>query len=145
MIRVRVISKHFAVCCGTGIDWGADDGVDYEKSIWIDNSQLAMKYTNDELISVHADGDSMEPYISDNDLVIFSPNEQEITSPGILMVVNYNGKMIVRGLIVNGQKQVIMKPHNKRYDDITVTDNDIFRICGRVVEIHATKKPTPVL
>lgn len=144
MIRVRILDKHYRVCCGSGLDWGSE-AVEYESSMLIDAPDLATRYSSGDIIGTYAEGDSMEPNICDGDLVLFVPHEKEVIYAGVPMVVVYNSRMIVRGVIVNARNRVTLKAHNKEYADIIVTPDDDFEICGRVVDIHARKKPVSVI
>jgi transcriptional regulator with XRE-family HTH domain len=144
MIQLRVISKEYHVCCGSGIDWGSE-AIEFESSILIDAPDLARRYSDGDLIGVRADGDSMEPHVFDSDLVIFAWREKIIPYAGAPMVVSYNNKMLVRGLVENNRKMITMKAHNKDYDDIIVTPDDDFSVCGRVVKVFSSREPRSVL
>jgi transcriptional regulator with XRE-family HTH domain len=144
MILIKIISKEYRVCCGTGIDWGSE-AIEFESSVLIDAPDLARRHSDGDLIGVYADGDSMEPNVYDNDLVFFAWREKSIPYAGAPMVVSYNNKMLIRGLIENNRKMVTMKAHNKDYNDIVVTPDDDFDICGRVVKVFASREPRSVL
>lgn len=61
------------------------------------------------------------------------------------MVVCYNGKMMVRGLIENSRRQLTMRAFNRDYEDVVVADDDDFIICGKVVKIFSIRDPESVL
>lgn len=61
------------------------------------------------------------------------------------MVVCYNGKMMVRGLIENSRRQLTMRAFNRDYEDVVVTDDDDFIICDKVVKIFSMRDPESVL
>jgi transcriptional regulator with XRE-family HTH domain len=132
MIRVRILDKMFKVCCGSGIDWGSE-AVEFTEAIWLPLPDLARRYSNDDLIGTYAEGDSMEPKIGDGDLVIFVPHEKEILFAGIIMVVSYNGRMMIRGLVQNSRLVITLKALNSDYEDIVVTPDDEFCIHGRAI------------
>lgn len=144
MIRVRVLDRSWKICCGNGIDWGAE-AVDYEKTLLLPLSDLATRYGDEDVIGVYAEGDSMDPKVKDGDLVLFVPHEKAISYAGIPMVVCYNGKMMVRGLIENSRRQLTMRAFNRDYEDVVVTDDDDFIICGKVVKIFSIRDPESVL
>ncbi len=145
MLRVRVLDKLYKLCCGSGNNWDSQT-VEYEQTLWLPLSHLAARYGNEDVIAAYADGDSMAPKIQDGDLILFVPHEKEILYAGILMVVVYNGKMIIRGVVQNARKEIILKPYNTReHDDIRITPDDEFGICGRVVKILSLKDPEGVL
>ncbi|MDR3332433.1 MAG: S24 family peptidase [Synergistaceae bacterium] len=52
---------------------------------------------------------------------------------------------IHRGLVENNRKMITMKAHNKDYDDIVVTPDDNFSVCGRVVRVFSSREPRSVL
>lgn len=144
MIRIKVLPRDFKVCCGNGIDWRSE-AIDFEETLILPLADLARRYSDGDVLAVYAEGNSMEPKIGDGDLVLFVPHEKEVLSAGIMMVVNYNGRMIIRGVIENNRKQITLRAMNKEYEDIVVTPDDDFTICGRVVKIHALKDPVSVL
>ncbi len=144
MLRIKVLPRDFKVCCGNGIDWGSE-AIEFEETLVLPLADLARRYSDGDILAVYAEGDSMEPKVGDGDLVLFVPHEKEVISAGMMMVVNYNGRMIIRGVIENNRKQITLRAMNKEYEDIIVTPDDDFTICGRVVRIFSLREPVPVL
>ncbi|MDR3321831.1 MAG: hypothetical protein LBS93_05220, partial [Synergistaceae bacterium] len=77
MTRVRILDKSYHACCGVGIDWGGE-AVEFEETMWLPLADLARRYSDDDVIGIYADGDSMEPMIGHGDLVLFVPHEKSI-------------------------------------------------------------------
>ncbi len=102
MTLVKVLPKDFRACCGKGVQW-LDETVEFESMINMPDPDL-VRYS--PVIATWAEGNSMEPDIQDGDMVIFTDNiyERELAGNGDIVVVNYNGRMIIRGLITRGGK-----------------------------------------
>ena len=146
LVRIQILSKTNPVCCGRGSEW-LDEKIDFDDSLVLADQELANRYSDDDLIGVYADGSSMEPNICADDLVLFAKYDQYVPYAGCPMVVRYNGNMIIRGVIENNSKKLVLRSRNpSEYPDITVTPDDDFVICGRVVKIWpAAKSPESVL
>lgn len=140
LIRVRVLDKDFRACCGSGIDWGSE-AVEFEQSMLLPLPDLAIRYSDGDVIATYAEGDSMDPKIKDGNMVLFVPREKEVMYAGIIMVVAYNNRMIIRGVVENNRKQITLKSINKNYSDIVVTPDDDFDICGKVVKVFSVSDP----
>lgn len=75
-------------------------------------------------------GDSMEPIFHDDDYV-FIKRQLEIYS-GIIGVVIVNGESFLKRIWFENNF-VRLESFNKKYKDIIITENDDFRIVGKVV------------
>lgn len=75
-------------------------------------------------------GDSMEPIFHDDDYV-FIKRQLEIYS-GIIGVVIVNGESFLKRIWFENNF-VRLESFNKKYKDIIITENDEFRIVGKVV------------
>jgi SOS-response transcriptional repressor LexA len=140
---VRILPKDFAACCGYGVDWQTSS-IDFESEM-IETDPELTRFS--PVIGMYVMGDSMEPDIYDGDMVAFTDNVSDIeyAPNGCTVVVNYEDRMIVRGLFRKGNR-VILKAWNKLYDDIVITPEDEFRICGMVLKIYpGPKKPRSML
>ncbi|EGO8395304.1 helix-turn-helix transcriptional regulator [Enterococcus faecalis] len=75
-------------------------------------------------------GDSMEPIFHDNDYV-FVKRQSEIFS-GNIGVVIVNGESFLKRIWFENNN-IRLESFNKKYKDIIITENDEFRIVGKVV------------
>lgn len=75
-------------------------------------------------------GDSMEPIFHDNDYV-FVKRQSEIFS-GNIGVVIVNGESFLKRIWFENNL-IRLESFNKKYKDIIITENDEFRIVGKVV------------
>lgn len=75
-------------------------------------------------------GDSMEPIFHDNDYV-FIKRQSEIYS-GNIGVVIVNGESFLKRIWFENNN-IRLESFNKKYKDIIITENDEFRIVGKVV------------
>ncbi|MFC0688525.1 helix-turn-helix domain-containing protein [Enterococcus faecalis] len=75
-------------------------------------------------------GDSMEPIFHDNDYV-FVKRQSEIYS-GNIGVVIVNGECFLKRIWFENNN-IRLESFNKKYKDIIITENDEFRIVGKVV------------
>lgn len=143
MARVKVLPKEFRICCGKGVHW-LDDTVEFESVIDMPDPDL-VRFS--PLIAIWAEGDSMEPDIQDGDMVIFTDNiyERELAGNGDIVLVNYNGRLIIRGLMIRGEKMSLRAFNRDEYEDIEIDpQKDDFEVLGRVLKVHRTWKPRPV-
>lgn len=143
MVKVLILPREAKACNGGGFDWGGE-AFEFESEWFIPAPDLVRRYGSYKLIGMYTEGDSMEPDIQDGAMVIFTPDERESIAAGRIMVVNYNGRMIVRGVIEQGN-HVILRAKNKEYVDITVKPDDDFWVCGRVLKIISMDDPKPVI
>ena len=139
---VRILPKEFAACCGSDVSW-LDDSIAFELEYWTDDSDLVR---HSPVIAMSVIGDSMEPDIEDGDYVVFTNSVSEIdyAPNGSIVIVNYDGRMIVRGLFRKPDR-VILKAWNKDYDDIEIKMDEELHICGLVLRLDKFKRPRPML
>lgn len=81
-------------------------------------------------------GDSMEPIILDNDLVLFDISKKEIW-PGKIYAVAFDGYVYIKRIVAEPGKW-ILKSDNKQYSDITINlhdehEVDSIKVLGRAV------------
>lgn len=145
MLMIPVISPEIRPSAGSGNNYGYSDlewtVVD---TIPLADGEIAAYYSADNLLSMYVDGDSMEPQIHDGDLVVFNLTQEWVS--GNIMVVCLDGRLLVKGLIYNGEgKPPILRSTNKDYPDIHVSENSFFVVYGRVLRIVRMSRPKPVL
>jgi transcriptional regulator with XRE-family HTH domain len=140
---VRVLPKDFSACCGSGVEWGDVSSVAYDFEYYDPDPGL-VNYS--PVIAMYVIGDSMEPHIEEGDTVIFTENPSDIdyAPNGSTVLVNYEGRMIVRGLFRKPDR-VILKAWNKAYEDIEITLEQELHICGVVLRVDKSMKPPSML
>lgn len=86
----------------------------------ISNASMAFKMTDD----------SMEPRLKKGDYVFLELNTPlDNRNFGLF---KYNGEFIVRRFIIR-QDKLILRPENKNYPEIDLSENDDFTIIGKVI------------
>lgn len=75
-------------------------------------------------------GDSMEPIFHDNDYVFVK--RQSVIFSGNIGVVIVNGESFLKRIWFENNN-IRLESFNKKYKDIIITENDEFRIVGKVV------------
>ena len=107
-----------------------DIGNDYDpkdEQDWV----LSTVTTGENAFALRIQGDSMEPDIKDNEIVIVDP--QRITAHNSIVIVIQNGntEATCKQLVVEGGKRYL-KPINPRYPIMEMQEDA--RICGVVVQ-----------
>ena len=85
---------------------------------------------NEHAIGIMLNDDSMEPKLKKDSYVFLELNAPLINRDfGLFM---YDGKLIVRRFIIR-QDKLVLRPENKNYPEIDLSENDDFTIIGRVI------------
>ncbi len=145
LMWIPVISPEVKLCAGNGIDY-SDSGLEWTvvEHIPIADGRLAALYSEDSLLAMYVEGDSMEPQIHDGDLVVFNRDPNWVS--GNIMVVCLDGRLMVKGVISTGQgKPPVLRSTNPEYKDITITEDSFFLIYGRVLKISTERAPKPII
>lgn len=106
----------------------------------IDRIPLSTKTfgVSDNIFLVKASGESMEPFILENDLVLVS--RQDIVENGEIGVVVHNGMSKIKK-IIKGEKETFLESLNSKYSTEIINRNDEFKIVGKVKSvIHFIKE-----
>lgn len=105
---------------------------DFDKEI-----DVPFKYSNrDEYFGLKIKGDSMEPKISNGDIVIV--HLQECAESGDIIIAQVSqGDATCKRFMQYGDT-VLLRSFNSAYEDIDVTGDSEFKIIGRVVESRHT-------
>ncbi|WP_335935174.1 MULTISPECIES: XRE family transcriptional regulator [Fusobacterium] len=121
-IKIPIISK---VSAGLGI-YGRDEILD-----WLEVSKSIAKSAT---FATFIDGDSMEPKIYDDDLVLVQ--EVSMLDSGEIGIFFLNDDVYCKKFQYNEfTKEIILKSINPKYKPKEVTSDDDFRIIGRVVAV----------
>lgn len=145
LMWLSVISPEVKVCAGNGNDYG-DAGLEWTviEHIPIADGKLSALYSEDSLLAMYVEGDSMEPQIHDGDIVVF--NHDSAWVPGNVMVVCLDGRLMVKGILRQGEgKPPLLRSANKDYADIQVNEDSFFLVYGRVLRIIRVSNPKPVI
>ncbi len=145
LMWLSVISPEVKVCAGSGNDYG-DAGLEWTvvEHIPIADGELSALYSEDSLLAMYVEGDSMEPQIHDGDIVVFNHSHDWVS--GNVMVVCLDGRLMVKGMVSQGEgKPPILRSTNRDYMDIQVNEDSFFLVYGRVLRIIRVSKPKPVI
>lgn len=145
MIMVPMVSPEIKVCAGDGNSYGVDVPELEVVGVWpLYDPKLSALYSSRSLSSMTVEGDSMEPQIHDGDIVVF--NHDSAWVPGNVMVVCLDGRLMVKGIISQGEgKPPILRSTNRDYMDIQVSEDSFFLVYGRVLRIIRVSNPKPVI
>ena len=145
LLRVKVIDKK--ACCGNGNKY-EDFNFQVIGTRPVIDGELKALYSEDSLLAVRAEGNSMSPEINDGDFVVFKFDSED-WSWGNQVVVCYNDALFVRGIAEGGKGKFPVILRSRRpveYPDMIVKEEEPFNIVGRVIQIlPASRKPTPVI
>lgn len=121
-IKIPIISK---VSAGLGV-YGRNEILD-----WLEVSKSIAKSAT---FATFIDGDSMEPKIHDDDLVLVQ--EVSMLDSGEIGIFFLNDDVYCKKFQYNEfTKEIILKSINPKYKPKEVTSDDEFRIIGRVVAV----------
>lgn len=126
-IRIPVLGK---VIAGIPID-AIEEIIDYEEI----SSKMA---SSGEFFALQIKGDSMEPQMSENDVVIVQ--KQNDVESGQIAIVLVNGYEATVKKIIKKENGIMLVPFNNSYEPLFYTPSDIEElpviILGRVVELR---------
>lgn len=139
---VPVISPKVKVSAGEGnacedIEW---DEVD---RFALFDGRIAAMYSEGQIFSLYAEGDSMEPQIHDGDLVVFVRISEWVS--GNIVVAYLDGRLLVKGVVKGPRGETLLRSVNKTYEDIVIGPASLFRVLGPVVKMARLWDPKPVL
>ena len=88
----------------------------------------------EDVVTITADGDSMDPTIRDGDLLFVDTSVHDIDNSRIY-VLEVNGRLLVKRVQLRLDGSLVIKSDNPRYDPEVVvpSERDPLRIIGRVV------------
>jgi repressor LexA len=97
-------------------------------------NQFLIKNVQD-MFALRVKGDSMEPIISEGDIVFAQPHNQETSSQGIYIVC-YNSEYFIKKIQFKSRESVKLISANREYDPIDVDlkdDTTVFAVLAKVV------------
>jgi len=87
----------------------------------------------DRLVALMIEGDSMEPTLSDGDVVVINKNSNRIRPGGGIYSLVWNGKRMIKRLQLNPRTgKVLIKSDNPRYDALEAVQKDL-RVEGQLI------------
>lgn len=131
-LRIPLIDGY--VGAGSG---GIIDALKINEYVYIDSSSIKRKYLDETIIAIPVIGDSMTPYVNDDDIILFHPLK-EIThklNDGKYVIQNINGVM-VKNLKFKCNGDIIISSCNKAYSDEIIKageSQELLEILGIVV------------
>lgn len=139
---IPVISPEVKVSAGVG---NCCEEVIWEKidDFPLFDGKIAALYSDNGLLSIFVEGNSMEPQIHDGDLVIFKKSNDWVS--GNVVVVCLDGRLLVKGIVRGPDGGIRLRSLNKGYDDIIIGEKSLFLVYGRVIKIIRQLDPKPVL
>jgi transcriptional regulator with XRE-family HTH domain len=139
---IPVISPEVKVSAGVG---NCCEEVIWEKidEFPLFDGKIAALYSDNGLLSIYVEGDSMEPQIHDGDLVIFKKTNEWV--PGNVVVVCLDGRLMVKGILKGPEGETRLRSLNRNYEDIIIGRGSFFLVYGRVIKIVRQWDPKPVV
>lgn len=149
VLRIPVLSLAAPACAGSGN--GLDDMINEmgtAEVIHIKKNALSRYDEFRRPFAVYVEGDSMEEQrIPDGALVVVNPAEE--WSNGDILLVAYKGRWSLKAVIVNSDRSITLKAGKPQYNaEIPAeiaSEEHLFRIIGKVVEVNIQHKPLPII
>jgi phage repressor protein C with HTH and peptisase S24 domain len=131
-LRIPLIDGY--VGAGSG---GIIDAFKINEYVYIDNSSIKRKYLSETVIAIPVIGDSMIPYVNDDDIILFHPLKDTThrLNDGKYVIQTINGTM-VKNLKFMCSGDIIISSCNKAYSDEIINSNEsqeLLDILGIVV------------
>ena len=116
---------------------GIIDILKVNEYVYIDASSVKRKYRDDTIIAVPVVGDSMTPYVNEDDIILFHPLKDYSykLNDGKYVIQNVNGIM-VKNLKFKCNGDIVISSCNKAYSDEVVKadeSQELLEILGVVV------------
>lgn len=109
-----------AVSCGTPMEIEVAEPEDH---ILLDTNSLPGDFNN--YFAFFASGDSMEPYISNGDVVVVKHHEDWQTADDRICVVRVNGEVTLKKVTVFSEgEEVLLSPFNKEYSPLLINEDN---------------------
>jgi len=104
---------------------GIIDTIKMNKFVYIDNSSIKRKYVDETVIAVPVIGDSMVPYVNEDDIVLFHPLEDKTynLNDGKYVIQTINGTM-VKNLKFMCNGNIVISSCNKAYSDEVINSHE---------------------
>jgi len=119
-LRIPLIDGY--VGAGSG---GIIDALKIKEYVYIDNASIKRKYADKIIIALPVVGDSMVPYINEDDIILFHPLEDKSyrLNDGKYVIQTINGTM-VKNLKFMCNGNIVISSCNKTYSDEVINANE---------------------
>jgi phage repressor protein C with HTH and peptisase S24 domain len=116
---------------------GIMDVLKVNEYVYIDNSSIKRKYANETIIALPVVGDSMTPYVNEDDIILFNPIKDKSynLSDGKYVIQTINGTM-VKNLKFMCNGNIVISSCNKAYGEEIINSDEsqeFLDILGTVV------------
>lgn len=119
------------VCAGKGNDYYEISWEPVERYPFSASDLIGYAWHSGKMRIIRIEGSSMEPRYRDGDRVMFS--EEEVTS-GDVAIVLWDGKLLIRGYVIERGKTVHLRALNKENPEIVVyPEDERFQVLGKVL------------
>jgi len=104
--------------------------------IYIDINLILSKYRNNDIFGIQIIGDSMLPYVSSQDIILYSLTSNDFNRTDGKYIINRNGDLMLKNVqfCINGD--IIISSENKAYKNETISKGseelENFKVIGRV-------------
>lgn len=90
--------------------------------------------TGDHLFALKVRGDSMEPEFHEGQCIMVNPDVEARSGDYVIAKLDWEDAATFKQIFVSSS-EIKLKPLNPEYNTITLTEDDNFRIVGKVVEV----------
>lgn len=132
-IMIPIVTEDVSACCGKGTMCAEEVKWDVVGYYPMDETDL-LGYTwqTKNFHIIKASGDSMEPHVYDGDRVLFA--ELEVSNRDVAVLL-FDGKLMIRAVIFQGDKIILRAGNTDKYDDIEITPMNELCILGKVLGV----------
>jgi len=104
---------------------GIIDVLKISEYVYVDSSSIKRKYVEDTIIALPVIGDSMKPYVDDDDIILFSPLKDKSynLNDGKYVIQTINGTM-VKNLSFKCNGDIVISSCNKAYTDEIINSQE---------------------
>ncbi len=143
IINIPIISNVKA-CCGNGNIYPTEVNWEADSSFPVPEFEIAgYTWQTKDFKCIRAEGHSMEPYISDGEIVLFAHGLE--LSNGDIAVLLWEDRLLIRGVFFGKEKRVELKPANKEYESFVVEEWQNFCVLGKVLKVLSSRKVLPMV
>jgi len=117
--------------CGTNGCFSEDDVLDY-----IPMPTRFLPRNTDDLIAMKAKGDSMEPNIQEEDLLIFDKSQSNYhPRENDILLCQVDGELKIKRFVIKQNKPLLISDNKAKYEPIELDESNNFNIIGKMVKL----------